>query len=232
VLGQRGQADELQIGESGLEHEVGRDRELDRIRAQQHLVECVARGDGDPVVGMIEAVRPVEAGVAGDQVVHQLEGDLRVPELVEGAQQRHAAPRPVTAEACRAEIADHGGELRQRQRGRVQLHRAHPTRVEPRRTAARQRLANGDHRRLLLRLHAHVVDEGGAKLLLPSRPIRVRQPRTSAARLGKEVAGIDVARLPVELPRQRHPIVVLHRRRRVYQDAWPVPRQGFESGRS
>jgi hypothetical protein len=107
----RRQADELQVGEAGLEDEVGGDGELDRGRREQHLVDQVAGGDGDPVVAVEEAVGPVELAIPAHQVVAEQERDLGVAQLVEAAQHRGGAPRAVAAEAAGAQVADHRREL-------------------------------------------------------------------------------------------------------------------------
>ncbi len=57
------QADELQVGEARLEDEVCGDVELDRILANGELIKEVARRNREPVVGVVELVRPVELGI-------------------------------------------------------------------------------------------------------------------------------------------------------------------------
>ena len=78
LVRERRQADELQVREPGLEDEVGRHRELDGVAAEQHLVDQVAGRDRDPVVRVVELVRPVELRVRGHELVHEQQRDLRV----------------------------------------------------------------------------------------------------------------------------------------------------------
>ena len=61
-------------------------------------------GDRDPVVGVEEAVGPVELRVPAHQLVHQQQRDLRVAQLVERAEQR-----PWCARRCRGRSAPRAG---------------------------------------------------------------------------------------------------------------------------
>ncbi|HEX8109468.1 MAG TPA: hypothetical protein VF516_17175, partial [Kofleriaceae bacterium] len=79
---ERREPDELQVREPRLEHEVGRDRELDRVRGEQQLVGEVARSDRDPVVGVVKLVGPVELRIPAQQLVHEQKRDLGVARLV------------------------------------------------------------------------------------------------------------------------------------------------------
>src|SRR5262249_31803231 len=81
----------------------------------------MSRGDGDPVVRMIEAMRPVELGIVPNQLVHDREGNLRVAELVQSSERRHRSPCAVATEARASQVAEHGSKLRQRKRRRVEL---------------------------------------------------------------------------------------------------------------
>lgn len=126
VVRHRRQGDELQVGESGFKDKVGADGEFDRVRAQQHLVHHVPRRQGDPVVGVIEAVGPIELLVPAHQIMHQSQGNLGVAQLVQGPQRGGVSPGAVSAEARGPQVADDGGEFGQGQGGGMQLQRVDP----------------------------------------------------------------------------------------------------------
>jgi hypothetical protein len=130
VVGERRETEELEIGEAGLEDEMRGDRELDRVRAEEKLVDEMACRDRDPVVRMVEAVRPVELGIVTQQIVQDEERDLGVPELVESAHGGGRAPRARSPEPRAPEIADDRRELGERERRSVELQRVEPHRID------------------------------------------------------------------------------------------------------
>jgi hypothetical protein len=60
---ERRQSNELQIRETGFEHNVGGDVELNRVLSKRQFIEEVSRGNREPVVGVVKLVRPIELGV-------------------------------------------------------------------------------------------------------------------------------------------------------------------------
>src|SRR5215468_9812575 len=71
--------------------------------------------NGDPVVGVIELVRPVELSVPAHQLVHEQQRNLRVAEFVQGTEASHGSPGTVTPKTRAAEIAYSCREFRERQ---------------------------------------------------------------------------------------------------------------------
>jgi len=206
VARERRKRDELQVGEARLEHQVRPDRELDRIGRQQQLVHQVPGRDRHPVVGVVEAVHPVELRVPLHEIVEEEQRDLGVPELVQRPEQRHRAPGAVAREAARAQVSDRRRELRERQRRAVEL-----VDTEPRRRHAPQLLGPADgvahraHRALLLTLGRDVLAIARPIGLVPLGPGR-RRHTSVAARLGREELRIlHVPDGPVELARQIEP---------------------------
>ena len=125
---QRRQPDELQVGEAGLEHEVGRDRELDRVGARAAARRpgggrrsrpscwcgrsCASSRTADPSA-------PARASAAAGSACGAARRARRT---------RRRPPGAVAAEARGAQVADDRRELGQRQRRGVQLQ---PARARP-----------------------------------------------------------------------------------------------------
>ena len=169
-----------------------------------------ARAIATQLFGVVEALHPVELRVDLDEIVEHRERDLRVAELVEGAEGRRGPPRRVAAEARAAEVADDGGELGERQRRAVQLDRVPPNRVELLEVVDRaDRLAHRGDRRLLLGLAVHVLGVRSAKRLFPRLPRVVREPRLAALLAREDLFFAHVGKLPVELPRLVEPLAPL-----------------------
>ncbi len=61
--GQRRQPDKLQIGEPGFQDEIRADGELNRVLSQRQFIKEVAGSDREPIIGVVELVRPIELGV-------------------------------------------------------------------------------------------------------------------------------------------------------------------------
>src|SRR6202521_4047496 len=109
---QRREAHKLKVGEAGFENHVGGDVEFNRVLPEREFVEEVPCRDGEPVVGVIEFVRPIKLCVPADQLMHQEQRNLGMAKLVQGAEAGHCSPSAVAAEASAAEIADGSGEFR------------------------------------------------------------------------------------------------------------------------
>jgi hypothetical protein len=100
LVGERGEADELEVREAGLEDEVGRDGELDGVGEERSSSARWRAAMATQSLRVVEAVRPVELGVGAHELVHDQERDLRVAELVqrpEVAMVRQAESRPKRA---------------------------------------------------------------------------------------------------------------------------------------
>src|SRR6266852_4902898 len=108
---QRRQAHKLKVGEAGFENHVGGDVEFNRVLPEREFVEEVPRRDGEPVVGVVELVRPIKLRVPTDQLVHQEQRNLGMAKLVQSAEAGHRSPGAVAAEASTAEIANGTGEF-------------------------------------------------------------------------------------------------------------------------
>src|SRR5258705_13803087 len=111
-MGQRCETHKLKVGETGFENHVGSDVEFNRVLPEREFVEEMPRRDGEPVVGVIELVRPIKLWVPSDQLVHQEQRYLGMAKLVHGAEAGHRSPSAVAAEASAAKIADGAGKLR------------------------------------------------------------------------------------------------------------------------
>ncbi len=57
---QRRETHKLEIGKPGLEYHIGGDVKFNRVLSQCEFVEEVPRRDGEPVIGVVELVRPIE----------------------------------------------------------------------------------------------------------------------------------------------------------------------------
>src|SRR5229473_4040357 len=108
---QRRQAHKLKVGEAGFEKHVGGDVEFNRVLSEREFVEEVPCRDGEPVVGVVELVRPIKLGVPADQLMHQEQRNLGMAKLVQGTKAGHRSPCAVAAETSAAEIADGAGEF-------------------------------------------------------------------------------------------------------------------------
>src|ERR1700730_11346643 len=103
---QRRETNKLKIGEAGFENHVGGDVEFNRVLPEREFVKEMPCCDGEPVVGVIELVRPIKLCVPADQFMHQQQRNLGMAKLVQGAEAGHRSPGAVAAEASATEIAD------------------------------------------------------------------------------------------------------------------------------
>src|ERR1700742_1837040 len=208
AIGQGRHGNELQVGEARLEDEIELDSELERVGGEEHVVEQVACGKDDPLVGVVRLVRPVEIAVVREQVAADQQRNLGMADLVESAEGRHHPPGAVTAEPSHAQLGDRTGIFGQRDRAVVKFHQLQPTRVEfadqPRLRQCRTYSEDG---RVFFALIRHILPVGGAVGLAPVLPGLMSQPGAAADLFRKEAALIDVARGPVDLARYIEPVV-------------------------
>ena len=177
------------------------------VGAQQQLVHHVARRDRHPVVGVIEAMRPVELRVPGHQLVHERQRESGCGEARRArrrsrscarrcARPKRAARRlPITA-ANSASGSVAACSLRASQPGAGQLLEV----VE-----LAQRLAHRRQRALLLALGGDVLGVGRAVGLVPALPV---------GRSGSQ--GVPAHRRAERPPARR-------RRRTSSRGPWPGP---------
>src|SRR6266849_9886692 len=109
---QRRETHKLKVGEAGFENHVGGDVEFNRVLPKREFVEEVPCRDSEPVVGVVELVRPIKLWVPADQLMHQEQRNLGMAKLVQRAEAGHRSPGAVAAEASAAEIADSAREFR------------------------------------------------------------------------------------------------------------------------
>src|SRR5215510_11166724 len=121
LMCKRRQPYELKVGEAGLQNHIGSNLELNRILAQGELVKEMPGSNGDPVVGVIELVRPVELSVPAHQLVHEQQRNLRVAKFVQGTEASHGSPGTVTPKTRAAKIAYSCCKFRERQSCRVEF---------------------------------------------------------------------------------------------------------------
>ena len=94
-----GQGYELDVGEARLEGERQLDGDVHHAAADHHVIDQRPQRDAHPVIGVQGLVSPVELRIALHQFVREVEAELAVPDLVEGAHDRHVAPSGAEAEA-------------------------------------------------------------------------------------------------------------------------------------
>jgi hypothetical protein len=202
-----GHAEELQVGEAGLEGE----RELDRHRygvvRQEHVVEEVASGDDAPLVGVVGLVRPVELRLLGQGLVRDVRLQLTMTGLIESAEGRHVAPGRGAAEAGHAGLADAGLVLRDRDGAVVRDDGRTPAGLElvPD-VGAVEDVVDGVHAGVLAGLVVHVLRVGDFVRLVPCPPVVGRH--TEAVRQFRRESLVlrDVGQVPVHVTREVVPL--------------------------
>src|SRR6201996_16583 len=207
-IGQGRHGHELQVCEARLEDEVELDGGVERVSREEHVVEKVARGKNDPLVGVVGLMRPVEVPVVREQVAADQQRNLGMADLVESAEGRHHPPGAVTAEPSHAQLGDRAGIFSQSDRTIVKFDQLQPTRVEfvdqPRLRQCRTYSEDG---RVFFPLISHILSVGGAVGLAPALPGLMGQPGAAADLFRKQAAFIDVAGGPVDLARYVEPVV-------------------------
>src|ERR1700722_3631816 len=208
AIGKGRHGHELQVGEARLEDEVELDGEVERVGREEHVVEKVACGENDPLVGVVGLVRPVEIAVVREQVAADQQRNLGMADLVERAEGRHHPPGAITAEPSHAQLGDRAGILRQSDRTVVKFDQLQPTRVEfVDQPWLRQCRTYSEDRRVFFPLISHIFPVGGAVGLAPALPGLMGQPWAAADLFRKEAVFIDVAGRPVDLARYVEPVV-------------------------
>src|ERR1700722_3121700 len=208
AIGQGRHGHELQVGEARFEDEVELDGEVQRVSREEHVVEKVARGKDDPLVGVVRLVRPVEVPVMREQVAADQQRNLGMADLVESAEGRHHPPGAVTAEPSHAQLGDRTGIFGQRDRAVVKFDQLQPTGVEfVDQPWLRQCCTYPADGGVFFPLIRHILPVGGAVGLAPVLPGLTGQPGAAADLFRKEAAFIDVARGPVDLARYVEPVV-------------------------
>src|ERR1700742_834149 len=208
AIGQGRYCHELQVGEARLEDEVELDGEVERVGREEHVVEKVACGENDPLVGVVGLVRPVEIAVVREQVAADQQRNLGMADLVERAEGCHHPPGAITAEPSHAQLGDRAGILSPSDRTVVKFDQLQPTRVEfVDQPWLRQCRTYSEDGRVFFPLISHILPVGGAVGLAPALPGLMGQPGAAADLFRKEAALIDVARGPVDLARYIEPVV-------------------------
>ena len=111
----------LQIGESGFQHEIRRDVELNCVLSHYQFIEEMSGSNREPIVSVVKPVGPIELGVAAQQWMKEQQRDLGMAIFIERSKSRHGPPGAIAPKPCTSQIADDAGELGQRQCGCVHL---------------------------------------------------------------------------------------------------------------
>ena len=200
---ERRQPDELQVGKTRLEDEVGRDGELDGVGADAAslLDEAARLRDRDPVVRVIELVCPVERGSDGNSSCMSTSGICvwrSSSSAPSSAVPRQALVRPKRAPRRLPTTAANSA------RGRVAACSLTALRHSP---AARAwssglpddpRTASSEASSVCVAMHLR----RSSGRVIPVAPVLARQPRTASERLGECVLLADVAQFPIEITPQ------------------------------
>ncbi len=207
VDGVRDHAEELQVRKTGLQREGELDRDGQRVVGDEHVVEEVPYGQGDPVVGVERFQRPVAARLLAEQAVREERLDLAVPYLVQRAERRGVAPGGGAPEPAHAGLAEGRQVLRHRDRAVVRDDHGLPARielVEQLRAAdgVLQRVGGGVLGDLVVDVFA-VTDLVG---LVPGQPRLGRDTTGTRQFFGEHVGLVDVAERPVRVTCQVIPV--------------------------
>ena len=203
----RGHAQELQVGEAGLEGEGELDRRGHRIVGGEHVVEQVPGRDRAPLVGVQGLVRPVHPGLFVQQGIGEVGLDLAVPGLVQAAERGHVAPRGGPAEPAHPGLPDARQVLRDGDRPVVRDDRRLPARVE-----LIEHPGPADHRvhrvhaRVLAHLVVHVLGVGDLVRLVPAPPALGRDTVRVRQLLRPRLLLVHVGQGPVHVPGEVVPL--------------------------
>ena len=207
----RGQRDELDVGEPGLEGERQLDRDVDHVRVHHHAVEGGPGGDDAPLVGLVRLVRPVVLRILADQRMREVQADLGVPGLVQRAEGRHVAPGRRQAEPGHAELRVGGEILDEGNRAEMLLGHRLPALVQlVEDPGFLQHRLDRVRPGLLLSLCRHVLRIRDLVRLIPPSPGLAGNLALPGQPLREHLLVVDVGQFPVQVPCDVVPLLAGH----------------------